>query len=41
MEKFKEYFDKFKAFCEAITAKFNMPWWVLPVGAFVLLYLIG
>lgn len=33
----KEYFEKFKEFCEGVTTPFDAPWWVLPVAvAFVL-----
>jgi len=41
MEKFKEYFDKFKTWCEGVMSKFNMPWWVLPAAVFVLFLLLG
>lgn len=35
-------FEKFRTACEGITAKLpgNLPWWIVPVGAAVILAII-
>lgn len=34
------YYESFKAFCESVTAPFNIPWWTVPLGIVVVLAVI-